>query len=58
MEKRALRLQFAKEERTEPTLEKPSRKCTERQRKLNGAQTKIPEKKVLIRGSTNIPLKK
>ncbi|MBW7571841.1 C40 family peptidase [Caproiciproducens faecalis] len=52
MEKRAPRLQFKQEERTDPTLEKPIWKVDRATAKANQAQADIPKKKVLRKQRT------
>lgn len=52
MEKRAPRLRFADEERTDPTLKKPIRKVDRAAAKADQAQEKIPKNKVLRKQRT------
>jgi len=52
MEKRAPRLQFTKEERADPTLEKHIRKVDRTAVKADRAQAKMPKKKVLCKQRT------
>jgi cell wall-associated NlpC family hydrolase len=52
MEKRAPRLQFTKEEQTDPVLKKPVRRAQEAAARADRAQAKIPKKKVLCKQRT------
>ena len=49
---RSSRLQFTKEERDEPTLQKPIRRAEKAAGKLEDAQAKIPQRKAIVKERT------